>query len=185
MHSFACLYSSPLGKLTLFSNGTHLTRLCFDTTLNEKEFEKAKIKPLSIFDESKAWLDEYFKEKEPNFSPKILLQGSEFQCEVWNLLRLIPYGTLTSYGALAGTIARKKGITKMSARAVGTAIGRNPMPIIIPCHRVIGANSNLTGFTGGIDKKIALLQCEHIDISKLTLPKNSAKIAFANKQDKN
>lgn len=171
MHSFACFYSSPLGKLTLFSNGTHLTRLCFDTTLDEKEFERAEIKPLSVFDESKAWLDEYFKGNKPKFSPKILLQGSEFQCEVWNLLRLIPYGTLTSYGALAKTIARKKGIAKMSARAVGNAVGRNPVPIIIPCHRVIGANSNLTGFTGGIDKKITLLKCEHIDISKLALPK--------------
>lgn len=171
MHSFACFYSSPLGTLTLFSNGTHLTRLCFNTTLDEKELEKATMKALSVFDESKAWLDEYFKGKEPKFSLKILLQGSEFQREVWNLLRLIPYGALTNYGALAEIIARKKGIAKMSARAVGTAIGRNPVPIIIPCHRVIGANSNLTGFTGGIDKKIILLQCEHIDISKLALPK--------------
>lgn len=171
MRSFACFYSSPLGKLTLFSNGTHLTRLCFDTTLDEKRLETSEMKDLSVFDESKRWLDEYFKGDEPKFTPNILLKGSEFQCEVWDLLRLIPYGKLSTYGNLAKQIAHKRGMIKMSARAVGTAVGRNPVPIIIPCHRVIGTNNKLTGFTGGIDKKVILLKCEHIDTSTFSLPK--------------
>lgn len=168
---FASFYDSPVGKLTLFSDGEYLTRLCFDTTLDEHMLKSCKIKLLSIFDESKLWLDEYFKGKEPKFMPKVLLKGSEFQREIWDLLRLVPYGDLTSYGVLAKQIARKRGIAKMSARAVGSAVGRNPIPIIVPCHRVIGANGNLTGFTGGIDKKIILLKCEHIDTAKLKMPK--------------
>ena len=171
MHSFACFYSSPLGKLTLFSDSIHLTQLCFDTTLNENELEKATIKPLSIFDKSKLWLDEYFSGKEPKFTLKIGLKGSKFQHEVWDLLRLVPYGKLSTYGELAEQIAHKNGIAKMSARAVGKAVGRNPLPIIVPCHRIIGANHKLTGFTGGIDKKIFLLKCEHIDILEFTLPR--------------
>ena len=168
---FACFYDSPLGKLTLFSDSTHLVRLCFDTTLDKRVLERCEIKPLRVFDESKIWLDEYFSGKEPKFTPKILLQGSEFQREVWELLRLVPYGALKTYGELAQIIAQKCDIAKMSARAVGGAVGRNPVPIIIPCHRIIGANSKLTGFTGGIDKKIILLKCEHIDTSKFALPK--------------
>ena len=168
---FACFYDSPLGKLTLFSNSSHLTRLCFDTTLDKRVLENCEIKTLRVFDESKRWLDEYFSGKEPKFTPKILLKGTEFQREVWGLLRLVPYGALKTYGELAHIIAQKRAIAKMSARAVGSAVGRNPVPIIIPCHRIIGANAKLTGFTGGIGKKILLLQCEHIDISNFTLPK--------------
>ena len=171
MRSFVSFYDAPLGKLMLFSDGVHLTRLCFDTTLDKKELERANEKSLSVFDESKIWLDEYFSGKEPKFTPKILLQGSEFQREVWALLRLIPYGTLTSYGVLAKQIAQKRGIAKMSARAVGGAVGHNPVPIIVPCHRVIGTNHHLTGFTGGIDKKIILLKCERIDMARLKMPK--------------
>lgn len=173
--NFLHFYASPIGKIALFSDGTHLTRLYFDTLFDENLANKSTQSNLSIFDECKAWLDEYFSGNLPHFMPKIALKGSKFQLEVWQMLTLIPYGELVSYGELAQKIALKRGMAKMSARAIGGALKRNPVPIFIPCHRVIGAKFQLTGFTGGIEKKIALLKAEHIDISKYILPKKGLK----------
>lgn len=171
--NFFNFYASPIGKIALFSDGTHLTRLYFDTLFDKNLINKSIQSDLSIFDECKAWLNEYFSGKLPHFMPKIALKGSEFQLEVWKMLTLIPYGELVSYGELAQKIALKRGLAKMSARAVGGALKRNPVPIFIPCHRVVGTNFQLTGFTGGIEKKITLLKAEHIDISKYILLKNA------------
>lgn len=170
---YLCFYHSIIGKLAILSNGTQLVRLYFDTLFDENLIKTSKQANLKIFDESKAWLDEYFSGNLPNFMPKLALKGSEFQLEVWKMLTLIPYAKTMTYGELAHKIALKRGLAKMSARAIGGALKKNPLPIFIPCHRIIGANSKLTGFTGGIEKKIALLKTEHIDTSSLILPKNN------------
>ncbi len=155
-------YKSPLGGMTLASDGTYLTGLWFDgqkyfgSTL-EKEYEE---KELSIFEKTSRWLDIYFSGQEREFTVPIRLTGTDFQKEVWEILCTIPYGQTMTYGEIAKKIAAKKGLQKMSAQAVGGAVGRNPISLIIPCHRVVGADGNLTGYAGGIEKKAWLLELE-------------------------
>ena len=103
--------------------------------------------------------------------PEIQLTGTAFQMEVWDILQKIPYGEVVTYGDVAAEIARKRNLKKMSAQAVGGAVGHNPISIIIPCHRVVGASGSLTGYGGGIDKKIALLELEKLDMKKFFVPK--------------
>lgn len=117
-------------------------------------------KDLPIFEETKRWLDDYFSGKRPNFTPTLHFVGSDFQKEVWEILLSIPYGQTVTYGDIAKRIAKKHGLKSMSAQAVGGAVGHNEISIIVPCHRVIGANGSLTGYAGGIDRKIKLLQME-------------------------
>ncbi len=124
----------------------------------DKENEK---KRLPVFEQAVRWLDIYFSGHEPDFNLPLHFTGSEFQNEVWKMLCEIPYGHTTTYGEIAKRFAKKKGIERMSAQAVGGAVARNKISIIVPCHRVIGANGNLTGYAGGIDKKIALLKLEN------------------------
>ncbi len=114
----------------------------------------------SIIQQSVDWLNIYFSGKEPDFMPAVSLKGTPFQMEVWNILKEIPYGQTMTYGEIAVRIARQRGISRMSAQAVGGAVGRNPISIIIPCHRVVGANGSLTGYAGGIDRKRVLLKLE-------------------------
>ena len=119
-----------------------------------------------IFDKTlkqvKTWLDEYFKEKKPDIKRLLLNpKGSEFQNTVWNILLKIPYGKTMTYGEIANQIAIKKGIKKMSSRAIGAAVGHNPITVIIPCHRVLGVNNKLTGYSAGIDRKMKLLELEN------------------------
>lgn len=120
-------------------------------------------KRLPVFERAVRWLDIYFSGHEPDFNLPLHFTGSEFQNEVWEMLCEIPYGHTTTYGDIAKRLAKKKGIERMSAQAVGGAVARNKISIIVPCHRVIGANGNLTGYAGGIDKKIALLKLERLD----------------------
>ena len=108
------------------------------------------------------WLDVYFAGKNPGEIPPIQLDGTPFQLEVWRILQTIPYGERTTYGEIAKNIAKKRGIAKMSARAVGGAVGRNPISIFVPCHRVVSSNGKLTGYASGIEKKIKLLKLENI-----------------------
>lgn len=117
-----------------------------------------------MFAEAKRWLDIYFSGKEPDFSVPLHFTGTEFQNEVWELLLAIPYGQTTTYGELARRIAGKRGVKHMSAQAVGGAIGHNNISVIVPCHRVVGTNGSLTGYAGGIDKKVKLLELEKADI---------------------
>ena len=158
-------YKSPLGNITLASEGNYLTGLWFDgqkydkSTIS-KEYEE---KDLPIFAETKRWLDIYFSGNEPDFTPPIRIKATEFRKKVWKILLTIPYGKTMSYGEIAKEIARQQGNMGMSAQAVGGAVGHNPISIIIPCHRVIGANGNLTGYAGGIEKKIELLSLERAD----------------------
>lgn len=160
-------YDSPVGKLVLTSNGEYLTGLYFDNCTEKIIDNSYKEKDLEIFKTTRTWLDKYFKGENPN--PKeipIYMEGSDFSMKVWKILKTIPYGSLVTYG----DIAKKLGVN-MSAQAVGHAVGVNPISIIVPCHRVIGTNRNLTGYGGGIDKKIKLLQIEGIYTDNLKIPK--------------
>ena len=156
------LYRSPLGIIVLESDGEALTGLWFDgqryagTALRETVADAA----LPVFEETAAWLDVYFGGRAPDFTPSLRLDGTPFQQGVWKILRAIPYGQTVSYGEIALRIARQTGREKMSAQAVGGAVGRNPVSLIVPCHRVIGADGRLTGYAGGVDRKAWLLRLE-------------------------
>ncbi len=157
-------YKSPLGEITIASDGQVLTGAWFNNgkyfgeTLNSTPIEK----DLPIFHQTKKWFDIYFSGIEPSFMPAINLSGSEFRLAVWEILKTIPYGQTTTYGEISQIIAKQRGLSKMSAQAVGGAIGHNPISIIIPCHRVIASNGNLTGYAGGLERKIKLLKLENI-----------------------
>ena len=159
-------YNSPLGKITLASDGKALIGLWFD---GQKYFdntliEKYKPKDLSIFKQTDKWLDIYFSGKEPNFTQQLSMKTTFFRETVWKILLTIPFGQTMTYKEIAQRIAKQKGLEKMSAQAVGGAVGHNPISLIIPCHRVIGTNGSLTGYAGGIDKKLKLLMLEKADI---------------------
>ncbi|MCD7905169.1 MAG: methylated-DNA--[protein]-cysteine S-methyltransferase [Clostridiales bacterium] len=153
-------YKSPVGILTLISNGEKLTGLRSERGKSRPDLSEAIEAGLPVFDSTALWLDIYFKGEEPDFTLPLGLEGSPFRLSVWKILREIPYGKTTTYGYIADRLAEERGIKKMSARAVGAAVGANPIGIIIPCHRVIGKTGSLTGFGGGIDTKIFLLKTE-------------------------
>lgn len=166
-------YESPFGDITLASDGEALIGLWFD---KQKYFadaldEKHEEKELQIFGQTKRWLDIYFSGKEPDFTPPLKMKTTPFRRAVWEIMLTIPYGQTMTYGEIAKKIAEQKGIKQMSAQAVGGAVGHNSISLIIPCHRVVGANGSLTGYAGGIDKKIKLLTLEKADIEKLFVPK--------------
>ena len=152
-------YTSPLGGITLASDGMALTGLYFDGERDFPDLSPGRKKDLPLFGEVMRWLDLYFDGKEPDFSPALNPTGTAFQMSVWAILRTIAYGETTTYGAIAKRLEKKTG-KRMSAQAVGGAVGRNPISIIVPCHRVIGANGSLTGYAGGLDKKEYLLELE-------------------------
>lgn len=157
---------SPPGGVTLASDGESLTGLWFD---GQKHFGAglsgdAREQRLPVFAETERWLKLYFTGTEPDFTPPLRLIGTAFQREVWELLRQIPYGETVSYGALAARIAERRGLARFSAQAVGGAVGRNPISILVPCHRVLGADGSLTGYAGGLEKKAALLGLEGVSL---------------------
>lgn len=153
---------SPLGKIVLASDGEVLTGLWFeDQKYALKGLETdAKERLLPVFEKTKLWLDRYFKGEEPDFMPPYQIKASDFQMEVYAILSAIPYGETMSYSKIASMIAMKRGIRKMSAQAVGSAVSRNPICLIVPCHRVIGKNGELVGYAGGIERKKILLDLE-------------------------
>ena len=193
-------YDSPLGGITLASDGNTLTGLWFDgqkhfaATLTNETYEDSD---LTVFEQTRKWLDFFFAGDCPDFTPPLAPQGTPFQQKVWKLLLAIPYGKTTTYGKIAQhvvetrLIASLHGATSqdalsrgascrgaslrdaslkgaflpkqhMSAQAVGGAVGRNPISLIIPCHRVVGANGSLTGYAGGLERKKFLLELEHV-----------------------
>mgnify|MGYP000899464994 CR=1 FL=1 len=154
-------YASPLGGITLTSDGTALTGLYFDGERDFPDLSAGRKKDLPVFGEVIRWLNLYFAGKEPDFSPALKPTGTAFQMSVWAILQAIPYGETTTYGAIARRLEEQTK-KRMSAQAVGGAVGRNPISILIPCHRVIGANGSLTGYAGGLDKKEYLLGLEGI-----------------------
>lgn len=166
-------YPSPLGNILLAADETGLTGLWFE---GQKYFahhldKETLEKELPIFEHTKKWLDIYFSGKEPDFTPPLHFDGTTFQNQVWKILCSIPYGQTMTYGEIAKQLARENNIPHMSAQAVGGAVGHNEISIIIPCHRVVGSNGSLTGYAGGIDKKIKLLQLEKTDMESFFIPK--------------
>lgn len=164
----------PVGKTTLASDGENLIGLWIekqkyfaDSILNQAREEK----DLPVFTQTQKWLDAYFSGKNPRVSDLPLAPcGNAFRQRVWEILRTVPKGQTRTYGDIAKQIAQETG-GKMSAQAVGNAVGHNPISIIIPCHRVVGSNGNLTGYAGGLDIKIKLLTLEGVDMSTLFIPK--------------
>ena len=168
-------YRSPLGGILLAADEIGLTGLWFEgqkyfaRNLDKEHEERA----LPIFDQAKEWLDMYFLGKEPDYKLPLHFTGTEFQNEVWEILCAIPYGKTVSYGEIAGRLAAKRAVPHMSAQAVGGAVGHNEISIIVPCHRVVGAGGSLTGYAGGIDKKIELLKLEGAFRDDFFVPKRS------------
>ena len=164
-------YDSPLGGITLASDGEVLTGLWFDgqkyfaDTL-EKDHEE---KPLPVFEEADRWLSIYFSGKAPDFTPPLKMKTTPFRRAVWEILLTIPYGKTMTYGQIADRLVKEKGFARMSAQAIGGAVGHNAISLIIPCHRVVGADGSLTGYAGGIDKKAKLLEMEGADIPPLSI----------------
>lgn len=174
MH-YITTYPSPVGEILLAADGSGLTGLWLEGAKYygqqlQKEHETREIPVLA---EAKQWLDIYFSGREPDFMPELHMLGTPFQKEVWEILRTIPYGETVTYGEIAGKIAASRGLKRMSAQAVGNAVGRNGISIMVPCHRVIGANGSLTGYAGGIDKKMALLKLEGAYKDSFFAPKHS------------
>ena len=157
MSYFTAHYDSPLGGMTMASEGIALTALKFDGTQSVSFFTDgtSSTTKLSVFEETRRWLDLYFAGKKPDFLPPLAPKGTAFQQRVWDILLTIPYGKTMSYGDVARRIS-----PTMSAQAIGGAVGRNPIGIIIPCHRVIGADGSLTGYASGLDRKRWLLELE-------------------------
>ncbi len=175
---YTCTYLSPLGKILLAADEIGLTGLWFE---GQKYFantlpEESVSKETEILTEAKKWLDIYFSGEEPKFIPPLHPAGSAFRQVVWQILLEIPYGQTVTYGEIARKMNKMKNTSNsscMSAQAVGGAVGHNEVSVIIPCHRVVGTNGSLTGYAGGIEKKIALLELEHADMSHLFVPKKA------------
>jgi methylated-DNA-[protein]-cysteine S-methyltransferase len=157
-------YHSPLGNITLASNDKALTGLWFDGQKHfpHKLISESTEEELPIFTQAIKWLNTYFGGKAPDFTPPISLNATPFRKAVYEILLTIPYGQTMTYGEIANIIAEQKGIERMSAQAVGGAVGHNPISIIVPCHRVIGTDGSLTGYAGGLDRKIKLLKLEKV-----------------------
>jgi methylated-DNA-[protein]-cysteine S-methyltransferase len=184
-------FPSPVGDITLASEGENLTGLWFEGQgyygngalgaaprksgkPEEREMPEER-DGLPIFAAARKWLRGYFAGKGPSISELPLAPaGGEFRQGVWNILRGIPYGEVVTYGEIAKEMARKMGKERMAAQAVGGAVGHNPISIIIPCHRVVGAGGNLTGYGGGMDRKVHLLEMEGVDMAGFFVPKKSA-----------
>lgn len=166
-------YQSPMGEILLAADEIGLTGLWFEgqkyfALYLDKEHEE---KELPVFETAKRWLDIYFSGREPDFTVPLHFTGTDFQNEVWEILYSIPYGKTTTYGEIAKQIAARRGLPRMSAQAVGGAVGHNEISIIVPCHRVVGSNGSLTGYAGGIDKKVKLLELEKADMQSFFVPK--------------
>ena len=166
-------YDSPLGGILLAADEIGLTGLWFDgqkyfaRDLSDERIEQET----PVLAEAKRWLDIYFTGKVPDFTPPLHPIGSAFRRSVWEILLQIPYGQTVTYGEIAWQLSKKQGLERMSAQAVGGAVGHNEISIIIPCHRVVGTSGSLTGYAGGIGKKEKLLKLERADMSRFFVPK--------------
>ena len=166
-------YESPLGNILLAGDDQGLTGLWFTEGgryiglgLKKEAFHRGT----DSFDQTKEWLDIYFSGRDPGFFPQIHLVGSDFRNRVGEIMCRIPYGKTVTYGWIADKLAKEHGLERMSAQAVGGAVGHNPICIIVPCHRVVGSNGSLTGYGGGIQRKKALLELEGNDMNLFTIP---------------
>lgn len=171
---YSARYASPIGDMIMISHGGKLAELWFVGEKYAREPDTDSfVKPqdVDVLQKTAEWLDRYFAGEAPAVSELPLApEGSAFRKIVWDILLEIPYGKVTTYGDVAREAARRMGKRSMSSQAVGGAVGHNPISVIIPCHRVIGSNGSLTGYAGGIDKKIALLELEGVDMSDMFVP---------------
>ena len=171
---FVSHYDSPLGMIYMAADDDVLKGVWFEgqkyfaSGLDKKETED---KETPVLKQTKEWLDLYFAGKEPDFTPALHPAGSTFRQAVWQILLQIPYGQTMTYGEIAKKMTQMHDAPHMSAQAVGSAVGHNEVSIIIPCHRVVGTNGSLTGYAGGMEKKVALLKLEHTDMSGFFVPK--------------
>ena len=155
-------YPSPLGEITMASDSIALTALWFDG----QKYHADRPAPdhverdLPVFREAARWLDLYFSGRVPDYTPPLAMRSTPFRKAVWEILLTIPYGATMTYGEIARLLARRRGMAKMSAQAVGGAVGHNAIALIIPCHRVVGADGSLTGYGGGLERKRWLLDLE-------------------------
>ena len=168
---YTTFYESPIGRMLLAADDAGLTGLWFE---GQKYFARCldretEEKELPVFAEAKRWLDIYFSGKEPDFTPPLHFIGTDFQKEVREILCAIPYGQTMTYGAIADQLAKKRGLSRMSAQAVGGAVGHNNLSIIVPCHRVVGSDGSLTGYAGGIERKTFLLNLENAKAAEVTI----------------
>lgn len=154
-------YHSPIGTIVIKCDGAGLTALNFGGEGGAIPHDSP-----SAVKQAEKWLDEYFSGREPRFTLPLSLSGTEFEMSVWEILLKIPYGRVVSYGQLARILAARRKIKRMAAQAVGRAVGKNPVAIIVPCHRVVGSDFSLTGYAGGLDKKEALLNIERADFNE-------------------
>ncbi len=171
---YCTTHPSPVGLLTLACDGENLVGLWTEgqkyhgNTIPEAMIENNDI---PLFDTAKKWLDRYFAGEKPDISELPLAPiGGAFRQGVWEILCSIPYGEVITYGGIAKKMAAKLSKQSMSSQAVGGAVGHNPISIIIPCHRVVGSNGSLTGYAGGIDIKVKLLELEGVDMSRFFVP---------------
>lgn len=165
-------YNSPIGGITLASDGKALIGLWFD---GQKYFGKTlkedyQLKNLPVFEQADEWLDIYFSGKAPSFMPLLSMETTPFRKAVWEIMLTIPFGETMTYKEIANQIAKQRGQDHMSAQAVGGAVGHNSISLMIPCHRVVGTKGNLTGYAGGIDKKVWLLKMEKADMTAFFIP---------------
>ena len=166
-------YESPLGTMVMLGTLSYLTDLFFIDEAHAPSYDDAEyIEQLTgPFEVTIMWLNQYFNGKKPFITPPIQLEGTEFRKSVWSILQTIPYGETTTYGDIGKQIAQQQGKEKFSAQAVGGAVGHNPISIIVPCHRVLGSQGQLTGYAGRLDKKIWLLEHEGVELSEKALDK--------------
>ena len=164
--SLVCCYRSPLGDIRFVCGDHGVEALHFVDGWSGSSGAGHPVAELT-----RRWLDIYFSGREPDFTPPLCLTGSPFRVAVGALMLKIPYGQTVTYGELAVRIAAERGIARMAAQAVGGAVGGNPIALIVPCHRVIGAHGNLTGYGGGMERKIALLKLEGVDLADMTVPR--------------
>lgn len=166
-------YMTPVGKVLLAADEQGLTGLWFE---GQKYFalhldQEREEREIPLFADVKRWLDIYFSGREPYFKVPLHLRGTDFQKEVWEILCSIPYGKTMTYGEISRKLAERRCLPHMSAQAAGGAVGKNPVSIIVPCHRVVGADGSLTGYAGGIDKKVKLLTLEKADMGTFFIPR--------------
>lgn len=166
-------YSSPLGVITIACDEDAVIGLWFN---GQRHFgnvlpRESRRREHPLLRETKRWLDRYFSGEEPDFLPPMRYDSTPFRRRICDIMLTIPYGQTMTYGQIAAEAARQMGAEKMSAQAVGGAVGHNPIAILIPCHRVVGAGGNLTGYGGGIERKMKLLALEGVDMSRFFVPK--------------
>lgn len=166
-------YDSPLGGITLASDGEKLNGLWFD---GQKYFGKTlgreyEERELPIFEETAAWLSLYFAGRKPGSIPSLSMRATPFQRNVWEIMLSIPYGWTMTYREIAEKVAKRRGLAHMSAQAVGGAVAHNAISIIIPCHRVVGTGGSLTGYAGGLERKVKLLALEGVEVEEFFVPR--------------